>query len=123
MDEIKDPELPRQKKEHEQFKEKVNEVDLEALNDENGKEVLTELLEFLSRWLYHHILGSDTMIGKMPALDEEEDPFKYTERLPIALDKEDNLYVLEKFVYTNMDLDLNNFEQIYSCEGKNIAFF
>ena len=66
MDEIKDPELPRQKKEHEQFKEKVNEVDLEALNDENGKEVLTELLEFLSRWLYHHILGSDTMIGKMP---------------------------------------------------------
>ena len=55
--------------------------------------------------------------------DEEEDPFKYTERLPIALDKEDNLYVIEKFVYTNMDLDLNYFEQIYSCEGKNIAFF
>ena len=69
------------KKEHEQFKEKVNEVDLEALNDENGKEVLTELLEFLSRWLYHHILGSDTMIGKMPALDEEEDPFAFTEKI------------------------------------------
>lgn len=49
--------------------------------------------------------------------------FKYTERLPIALDKEDNLYVLEKFVYTNMVLTLNNFEQIYSCNGKNIAFF
>lgn len=49
--------------------------------------------------------------------------FKYTERLPIELDKEDNLYVLEKFVYTNMVLTLNNFERIYSCNGKNIAFF
>ena len=86
MDEIKDPELPRQKKEHEQFKEKVNEVDLEALNDENGKEVLTELLEFLSRWLYHHILGSDTMIGKMPALDEEEDPFAFTEKYKLGVE-------------------------------------
>ena len=86
MDEIKAPELPRQKKEHEQFKEKVNEVDLEALNDENGKEVLTELLEFLSRWLYHHILGSDTMIGKMPALDEEEDPFAFTEKYKLGVE-------------------------------------
>lgn len=86
MDEIKDPELPRQKKEHEQFKEKVNEVDLEALNDENGKEVLTELLEFLSRWLYHHILGSDTMIGKMPALDKEEDPFAFTEKYKLGVE-------------------------------------
>ena len=86
MDEIKVPELPRQKKEHEQFKEKVNEVDLEALNDENGNEVLTELLEFLSRWLYHHILGSDTMIGKMPALDEEEDPFAFTEKYKLGVE-------------------------------------
>ena len=86
MDEIKAPELPRQKKEHGQFKEKVNEVDLEALNDENGKEVLTELLEFLSRWLYHHILGSDTMIGKMPALDEEEDPFAFTEKYKLGVE-------------------------------------
>ena len=61
-------------------------MDLEALNDENGKEVLTELLEFLSRWLYHHILGSDTMIGKMPALDEEEDPFAFTEKYKLGVE-------------------------------------
>ena len=58
-------------------------------------------------------------LNNIPAIID----FKYTERLPIALDKEDNLYVLEKFVYTNMVLTLNNFEQIYSCNGKNIAFF
>ena len=61
-------------------------MDLEALNDENGNEVLTELLEFLSRWLYHHILGSDTMIGKMPALDEEEDPFAFTEKYKLGVE-------------------------------------
>lgn len=55
--------------------------------------------------------------------DEDEEPFKYQERLPIALDKEDNLYQLEKFVFTNMDLKLNNFDQIFSCKNKNIAFF
>lgn len=55
--------------------------------------------------------------------DEDEEPFKYTERLPIALDREDNLYQLEKFVYTNLDVKLNNFDQVYSCCGKNIAFF
>ena len=91
MDEIKDPELPRQKKEHEQFKEKVNEVDLEALNDENGKEVLTELLEFLSRWLYHHILGSDMMIGQIaPDSDAEaaSDPFAFTDKYLTGIDRQ-----------------------------------
>lgn len=55
--------------------------------------------------------------------DEDETPFKYMERLPISLDKEDNQYELEKFVLTNMDVTLNYFEQIYSCNGKNISFF
>lgn len=55
--------------------------------------------------------------------EDDEEPFKYQERLPIALDKEDNLYELEKFVFTNMDVVLNNFEQIYFCTNRNIAFF
>ncbi len=66
-----------------------------------------------------NIASSEDRFNHKPAIID----FKYTERLPIALDKEDNLYVLEKFVYTNRDLTLNNFEQIYSCNGKNIAFF
>ena len=55
--------------------------------------------------------------------EDDEEPFKYQERLPIALDKEDNLYELEKFVFTNMDVVLNNFEQIYFCTNRNISFF
>lgn len=53
----------------------------------------------------------------------KEKSFFYTERLPFALDKEDNQYVLQKFVFTNYSVHLNNFENIYSCKNKNIAFF
>lgn len=55
--------------------------------------------------------------------DEDETPFKYMEHLPIALDKEDNQYKLEKFVFTNLDVTLNSFEEVYSCNCKNISFF
>lgn len=49
--------------------------------------------------------------------------FLYRERLPIALEKEDNMYILQKFVFTNYDVKLNDFEQIFSCNDKNISFF
>ena len=49
--------------------------------------------------------------------------FKYSERLPVALDEEDNQYLFEKFVFTNMNLSLNNPDEIYTYESKNIAFF
>lgn len=90
MDEIKDPELPRQKKEHAQFKEKVNSFDLENLDEESGKQVLEEMLEYLSRWLYGHILGSDLMIGKMPALEGGDDPFAFTEKYKMGVELIDN---------------------------------
>lgn len=90
MDEINDPELPRQKKEHALFREKMEEVDLENLSEENGKEVLTDMLEFLSRWLYHHIVGSDTMIGKMPAIEKEDDPFAFSEKYKMGVELIDN---------------------------------
>lgn len=55
--------------------------------------------------------------------DEDENPFKYMERLPVALDRTDNQYKLEKFIFTNMDVTLNNNEQLYSYKNKNISFF
>lgn len=55
--------------------------------------------------------------------DEDETPFKYMERLPVALCRADNQYELEKFIFTNMDVTLNTTEQIYSYRNKNISFF
>lgn len=75
MQEINDPELPRQKREHEAFVQKLNELDnlkladLDAGDEENCK-VLDDIMQYLTRWLYHHILGSDILIGKMTPLSE-----------------------------------------------------
>lgn len=76
MAQINDKELTRQKQEHAQFEEYVRGFDLESLNEENSKAVLSEVLQYLARWLYHHILGSDMMIG----YNIEEDPFAFTDK-------------------------------------------
>lgn len=65
MRKIHDPELPRQKREHEVFTRRVNEIVIDDFDEEQNKETLKELLLFLTNWLYRHILGSDIMIGKM----------------------------------------------------------
>lgn len=55
--------------------------------------------------------------------DEIENIFKYSERLPISLDKTTNMYELESFVYSNMYIYSISADDIYSIEEKNIVFF
>ncbi|MCX4270304.1 MAG: bacteriohemerythrin [Lachnospiraceae bacterium] len=66
MEKINDPELPKQKKEHIEFITKINSYSLENSTNENAEQTMQELCAFLIRWLYHHILSSDMMIGKIP---------------------------------------------------------
>lgn len=65
MEKINDPELTRQKKEHAAFVEKINSYKLTDVTDESAKGVILELLEYLSKWLMGHILGSDILIGQL----------------------------------------------------------
>ena len=74
MERIHDPELPIQKKEHEDFTKTVNSFSLDTSSPEATKKSFDELLTYLVRWLYRHILSSDMMIGKM----QKEDPFVFT---------------------------------------------
>ena len=83
MKKINDPELDRQKREHQAFIEKLEEFPLEKPDNSDGKQVLRELLDYLSRWLYHHILGSDIMIGKLCTVKnkdkrQQDNPFEFT---------------------------------------------
>ncbi|MCR8744476.1 type I-B CRISPR-associated protein Cas5b [Romboutsia lituseburensis] len=55
--------------------------------------------------------------------DEEEDLFKYSERLPIALYEATNMYELESFVFSNMCIDSITVSDIYKINNKNIVFF
>lgn len=62
MEKIAYPDLPAQKKAHEVFVEKLNEVDLDEA-DEDQEAYLNDLLSFLLKWLSGHILGMDKKIG------------------------------------------------------------
>lgn len=76
MQKIDDPELPLQKKEHQAFSAKMEELLAQEITGDNAASLLAGILSFLVRWLYHHILSSDMMIGKQT----KEDPFVFSER-------------------------------------------
>ncbi len=63
MDSIGYKRILSQKVAHEDFIEKINEFDSESI-DENQKESLLELVDFLSTWLVEHILKKDKLIAE-----------------------------------------------------------
>ena len=91
MESIRDPELPMQQKEHAAFTEKINQFSLDDSSPEAAKASLNELLTYLVRWLYRHILSSDMMIGKMVSPSTEvEDPFAFTDKYKTGIELVDN---------------------------------
>lgn len=83
MAEIRDPELILQRSQHEYFREKIRDYAFANIDGEDEQyRVLTELVNFLAKWLYRHILGSDILIGKLPPLEEwmvRENPCEFTD--------------------------------------------
>jgi hemerythrin len=53
-----------QKASHEEFIEKVSEYNLNDV-DENQRQVILKLLDFLNDWLVHHIIEEDKLIGQI----------------------------------------------------------
>lgn len=119
MESIHDRELALQKEEHRQFAQYVNNFDLDDLQENHAREALDNLLQYLARWLYHHILGSDMMIGYN--LDEgEEDTFAFSDKYKTGIQlvddehrrlfeiiKETNDAVQAELVHDKFDLILD----------------
>lgn len=88
MESINDPELPLQRRQHAVFTEKINSFSIDGMSASESKTALNELLIYLVRWLYGHILSSDMMIGKMsdmrnvsyPEFEAGDDPFAFTDK-------------------------------------------
>ena len=83
MEQIRDPELIRQRMQHSLFRDKIRDFSFADIDDPGKQQqVVTDLLHFLAKWLYHHILGSDIMIGKLPPLEEwmiRDNPCEFTD--------------------------------------------
>lgn len=83
MTQIRDPELIRQRAQHTFFRDKIREYEFVNIDHEDEQQrVLTELVRFLAKWLYRHILSSDILIGKLPPLEEwmvRENPCEFTD--------------------------------------------
>ena len=98
MEETEDPELPRQRKEHAVFSEKMDGMylNLQNLEEKEVKSALLELIEYLARWLYRHILGSDIMIGKLHIKQQGDEEFAFTDEyktgIPFADKQHERLF-------------------------------
>lgn len=90
MEQLRDPELILQRSQHAFFREKVLMFDLANIDEvDDQRQVLSELVSFLAKWLYRHILSSDMMIGKLPPLEEwmlRENPCEFTEEYLIGIE-------------------------------------
>lgn len=83
MKEIRDPELINQRIQHDTFRHRIHNWFLTPIDDsDNQEKLLTEIMQYMTRWLYNHIIASDMMIGKMPPIEEwrlKEKPCEFTD--------------------------------------------
>ncbi|MBQ3162953.1 MAG: bacteriohemerythrin [Lachnospiraceae bacterium] len=109
MEEIHDAELERQRTEHVTFIEKINTYSFSDVTNENARAIMLELLEFLSKWLMGHILGSDILIGyfkadKRPEIPVFTDAFKTG--IAIVDDEHQKLFEIIGNIHKAINADL-----------------
>lgn len=129
MMQINDPELPRQKEMHRAFIAKLREIELDDIKSKDDKETLKNIVEFVARWLFAHILSSDTMIGAFQKKDtkkkENKDPFAFTEEYYTGIEIVDeehaelfriirsaNDLIMEELLYDKYDEIMSVLEQL-----------
>ena len=123
MEKIHDPELERQRKEHQAFVDKVNAYRLSDVTDDSAKEVILELLAFLSKWLMGHILGSDILIGQFEASDKPSIPVfteKFKTGIPMIDEEHKALFDIIGKIHTTIQTELvhDKFDLILDILGE-----
>lgn len=83
MMKIRDAELIMQRVQHNHFRNELWKLVGKGIDEiEEQIDVLHETLNFLTEWLYQHIIGSDALIGKLEPLEEwmvKENPCEFSE--------------------------------------------
>ncbi len=84
MESIDDPELPRQRVAHKAFIDRLEHTNFVGMPDDTMRDAVIDLLNYMSHWLMHHILGSDTLIGKTKS------PFAFTDEYMTGIELVDS---------------------------------
>ena len=83
MMKIRDAELIMQRVQHNHFRNELWKLVGKSIDEFDEQiDVLNETLNFLTEWLYRHIIGSDALIGKLEPLEEwmvKENPCEFSE--------------------------------------------
>ena len=81
MRQIDHPELQAQIEQHDHFRMKVSELEVVSLEGDGKQDaVIDDILRYLVKWLYKHIIGSDMLIGKLQPLREwkkQDNPYMF----------------------------------------------
>lgn len=90
MQEINDPQLILQRAQHRIFREHIEQFLMKNIDEEEDLQgALEEIIHFLAGWWYHHIIGSDAMIGKLLSQKEWEERdtlFGFSDEYQIGVD-------------------------------------
>ncbi len=120
MESICDPELILQRSQHMRFREKITQIQFRNIEEEESqRKALDELIQFLAKWLYHHIISSDILIGKLPPLEEwmiKENPFEFTEEYMIGVDIIDREHMALFDIMKRADEMVRSFSEENSIE-------
>ena len=109
MEQIQDAELERQKKEHAAFVDKINTYNFSDVTDASAPTIMLELLEFLSKWLMAHILGSDILIGHFKAETKPSIPVftnKFKTGIEIIDEEHKKLFEIIARIYETIEAEL-----------------
>lgn len=83
MMKIRDAELIMQRVQHNHFRNELWKLVGKSIDEFDEQiDVLNETMNFLTEWLYQHIIGSDALIGKLEPLEEwmvKENPCEFSE--------------------------------------------
>ncbi len=104
-----DQELQRQHFDHQFFLNKMRSIDLIGLTDEEKLPITKELLIYMVKWLYGHILNSDILIGKIVHLSEAS-----VVRRSKESDQEEVVYCpFEEKYYTGVEMIDREHEKLF----------
>jgi hemerythrin len=119
---LRDPELISQRSQHAYFREKVHEFEFSNIEEpQEQKKLLTDMVNFLARWLYHHILSSDILIGKLPPLEEwmiKENPCEFSSEYLTGIELIDEehkelFHIIERVNHLTKNMnDVSGFDNI-----------